>query len=55
MQVMGEPATRGRERERERELAQISEWERLQFKFLLKFSYGKMLSILLMLIDHKIQ
>ena len=40
---MGEPATRGRERERE--YAQISERERLQSKFLLKFSYGKMLSL----------
>ena len=56
MQVMGEPATRGREkerereresvseREREREYAQISDRERLQSKFLQKFSYGKMLS-----------
>ena len=48
MQVMGEPATRGRlrerERERERKHAQISEREMLQSKFLLKFSYGKILS-----------
>ena len=44
--MVGEPATRGREREREREreYAQISERERLQSKFLLKFSHGKMLS-----------
>ena len=35
---------REREIEREREYAQISEREKLQFKFLLKFSYGKMLS-----------
>ena len=31
-------------REREREYAQISEREKLQSKFLLKFSYGKILS-----------
>ena len=42
MQVMSEPATRGRERERE--YAQISEREKLQSKFLLKFSYRKILS-----------
>ena len=40
--MMGEPATRGRERERE--YAQISEREKLQSKFLLKFSYRKILS-----------
>ena len=51
MQVMGEPATRERERERvrvrerEREHAQISEREKLQSKFLLKFSYRKILSL----------
>ena len=32
------------EREREREYAQISEREKLQSKFLLKFSYRKILS-----------
>ena len=32
------------EREREREHAQISEREKLQSKFLLKFSYRKILS-----------
>ena len=35
------------EREREREHAQISEREKLQSKFLLKFSYRKILSLVL--------
>ena len=35
-----------REREREREYAQISERGKLQSKFLLKFSYRKMLSVI---------
>ena len=39
---MGKLATRGREREREH--AQVSEREKLQSKFLLKFSYRKILS-----------
>ena len=35
------PTTRERESERERKYAQISEREKLQSKFLLKFSYKK--------------